>query len=181
MSNRAQISGGKKAKRVCLSRSDQLPTPASTFQTISIRAHLGLVALREGAGNHDIACELLKTVYLTSMIADAGKNEAWLEICVAAELTIKESIAHAYMAQTWELKPGRTQYIEKMLCLHDALFLTLPRYKVEQSAKHLASAIDEGTLPDLAFAYRKKLQARRLLVPVALNNDLREPLGLTYS
>jgi hypothetical protein len=178
MSNRSQISGGKKAKRVQISRSDLLPMPAAIFQTISIRAHLGLVALREGAGNHDIACELLKTIYLTSMIADAEKNEAWLEICVAAELTIKESIAHAYMAQTWELKPGRTLYIEKMLCLHDALFLTLPRHKVAQSAKHLASKIDEGSLPDLACAYRKNLEKRSRQFPVAVNSELREPLSL---
>ena len=86
------------AGRLLLKRSDLLPMSAPAFRAVSLRNHLALVALRQGFGHAEIASELLKTAYLTYFICGIDANEGSLETCVAAELTIKASVAHAKMA-----------------------------------------------------------------------------------
>lgn len=149
------------AKRQQLKRSDLLPMSEAAFRAASLRNHLALVALRQGFGHAEIAGELLQTAYLTYFICGIDANEASLETCVAAELTIKESVAHAKMAGEWTLRSEHVHYVEKMLRLHDAQLTTLALRTIDAAARRLAQVLEDGGMPNLASTYTRVLKQRR--------------------
>jgi hypothetical protein len=158
--SRTQATHGKPVGRLQLKRSDLLPMTAPRFRSLSLRNHLALVALRQGYGHAELASELLKTAYLTYFIAGIDVDEGTLETCVAAELTIKASVAHAKMAGEWTLTPGHAQYVEKMLCLHDTQLSTMPLCVIDAAARRLSQMIEEGGMPNLALQYRRVMNRR---------------------
>jgi hypothetical protein len=157
---KTHVSSREAGKRLQLKRSDLLPMAASTFRAVSLRNHLALVALRQGFGHAEIASELLKTAYLTYFICGIDADEGSLETCVAAELTIKASVAHAKMAGKWALKSGHAHYVEKMLCQHDVQLTTLALCTIGAAARRLSQMIEDGGMPNLAARYMRVLKQR---------------------
>lgn len=149
-------------KRVQLQRSDLLPMAAASFRAISLRHHLALVSLRAGHGGDEVTGELLKCVYLTYLASGIDPGVDTIETCVAAELTIKESIAHARMGGQWRLDARHGQYVETLLCRHDRQLTTLPRCVIDGAARKLAKMIEEGRTPDMAAIYRRELAVARV-------------------
>jgi hypothetical protein len=148
------------AGRLQLKRSDLLPMTAPRFRSLSLRNHLALVGLRRGYGHAELAGELLRTAYLSYFIAGVDVDEGTLETCVAAELTIKASVAHAKMAGEWALTPAHAHYVEKMLCLHDTQLSTLPLCVIDAAARRLSQMIEEGGMPNLASKYLRVVKRR---------------------
>jgi hypothetical protein len=158
--SKTDVTHGKPAGRLQLKRSDLLPMTAPRFRSLSLRNHLALVALRQGWGHAELTSELLRTAYLTYFIGGIDVDEVTLETCVAAELTIKASVAHAKMAGEWRLTPGHAHYVEKMLCLHDTQLTTLPLCLIDAAARRLSQMIDEGGMPNLASKYLRVMEQR---------------------
>lgn len=164
--NRSQASNDKSKKRQTLTRSDLLPMAEARFRAVSLRHHLALVAMRSGSGSVDLAGELLKATYFAFFIGGFDADIHLLETCVAAELTIKASIAHAKMADEWCLDAKHAHYVEKMLCLHDAQLSGVPVGEINAAARRLAQLVDDGGMPDLAARYVRVLRQRvGLLMP----------------
>jgi len=153
-------SNGGAAKRPQLKRSDLLPMPAATFRAASLRNHLALVALRQGFGHAEMASDLLRVAYLTYYICGIDADEGSLETCVAAELTIKASVAHAKMAGEWTLKPEHAHYVEKMLRQHDEQLITLGLRIIDAAARRLSQVLEDGGMPNLALKYMRVLKQR---------------------
>ena len=147
-------------ERLLLKRSDLLPMSAPTFRATSLRNHLALVALRQGFGHAETADDLLKTVYLTYFICGVDADEGSLETCVAAELTIKASVAHAKMTGEWTLNSEHAHYVEKMLCQHDAQLTTLALRTIDAAARRLSQVFEDGGMPNLALTYMRVLKQR---------------------
>jgi hypothetical protein len=161
MSNTDTRSGNREAvKRQQLKRSDLLPMSAAAFQAASLRNHLALVALRQGFGHAEIAGDLLQTAYLTYFICGIDADEASLETCVAAELTIKASVAHAKMAGEWTLKSEHAHYVEKMLRQHDVQLTTLALRTIDAAARRLSQVLEDGGMPNLVSTYMRVLKQR---------------------
>jgi hypothetical protein len=158
--SKTDVTHGKPAGRRQLRRSDLLPISEFRFRSRSLRNHLALVALREGCGHAELASGLLSTAYLTYFICGTDVDDATLETCVAAELTVKASVAHAKMAGEWTLTPGHAHYVEKMLCLHDTQLTTLPLCLIDAAARRLSQVIDEGGMPNLASKYLRVMRQR---------------------
>lgn len=166
-------SGGPSGKRprLRLDRSDLLPMADSAFRTISLHNHLALVSLRRGSGNAELAAELLKSAHLAYFIYGIEADEQSLEVCVAAELTIKASIAHARMANEWALNSRHTHYVEEMLCRHDTQLTTLPRHSIEAAVRRLDRLIADNDMPDLVLRYKWLMAHRRENTAVAGHAD----------
>jgi hypothetical protein len=162
-------SGGSSGKqpRLRLDRSDLLPMANTAFRTISLRNHLALVSLRRGSGNAELAAELLKSAHLAYFIYGIEADEQSLEACVAAELTIKASVAHARMANEWLLNPRHTHYVEEMLCRHDTQLTTLPRHTIAAAVRRLDRLIADNDMPDLVLRYKRLIAHRRENIAVA--------------
>jgi hypothetical protein len=157
---KTHASNGEALERRLLKRSDLLPMSAPAFRAASLRNHLALVALRQGFGHAETAADLLKTVHLTYFICGIDADERSLETCVAAELTIKASVAHAKMAGEWTLKPEHAHYVEKMLCQHDAQLATLPLRTIDAAGRRLSQMLEDGGMPNLASKYMRVLKQR---------------------
>jgi hypothetical protein len=161
MSKKGSQAGNEKGKkRQTLTRSDLLPMTEARFQAVSLRHHLALAAMRSGAGSLDIAGELLKATYFAFFIGGFEADMRLLETCVAAELTIKASIAHAKMADEWRLDEKHAHFVEKMLCLHDAQLSRLPAGEINAAARRLTQLVDDGGMPDLAARYVRVLKQK---------------------
>lgn len=158
--SKSQANNEKSKKRHTLTRSDLLPMTEARFRAVSLRHHLALAAMRAGAGSMDLAGELLKATYLAYFIGGFDADSHLLEACVAAELTIKASIAHAKMADEWYLDTKHAHYVEKMLCLQDAQLAKLPAGEVNAAARRLSQLVDDGGMPDLAARYVRVLRQR---------------------
>src|ERR1700692_2914195 len=96
-------------KAAPMTRAMLLPMPAALAQTVSLKKHMALVALRQGHGNIDLAGELLRTIYLTYFLADGEAQTTSQDLFASAECAIKTTIAQSVMTGEWCLEDSHTR------------------------------------------------------------------------
>lgn len=137
---------GKGAARRHLTREMLLPIPAAKAQMRSMRAHLALVALRKGQGNGSLAGELVKSVYMTWLLArDSGGTDP--AIFETAELGLQRCIELAPQIGVWKVNEAAYVALEAVLRMQDEQLATVPAHLIRRAAAKLEHIIDSGRLP----------------------------------
>ncbi|WP_322014180.1 hypothetical protein [Paraburkholderia sp. J12] len=143
---------GKGVSRRHLTREMLLPIPAAKAQMRSMRAHLALVAMRKGQGNGSLAGELVKSVYMTWLLArDSGCTDP--AIFEAAEIGLQRCIELVPQDGLWKVDETACVALEAVLRMQDEQLATIPAYLLRRAAAKMEHVIDSGRLPSVRDAH----------------------------
>ncbi|MFT4063636.1 hypothetical protein [Paraburkholderia sp.] len=143
---------GKGASRRHLTREMLLPIPAAKAQMRSMRAHLALVAMRKGQGNGSLAGELVKSVYMTWLLArDSGNTDP--TIFETAEMGLRRCIERAPQGGLWKVDEAACVALEAVLRMQDEQLATIPAHLLRRAAAKMERVIDSGRLPSVRDAH----------------------------
>ncbi|WP_321969159.1 hypothetical protein [Paraburkholderia tropica] len=145
---------GKGASRRHLTREMLLPIPAAKAGMRSMRAHLALVAMRKEQGNSSLAGELVKTVYMTWLLAgDLGASDP--AIFETAEIGLQRCIERAHEAGIWKVDDAACVALEAVLRMQDEQLATIPAHLLRRAAAKMEHVIDSGHFPSVRGAHHQ--------------------------
>jgi hypothetical protein len=115
-----------------------LPMDRVSASKQSLANHLALVACRSGQGNGHLGNELMRAVYLSWFLQQAGYGACPAEQFKIAECAVEVTLAHAHLSGEWRFPAESIDDFEALLALHDAQLATAPMHEmlaVEQRLK----------------------------------------------
>lgn len=92
-----------------------LPLPPIAAQTVALANHLSFAACRDGAGTAYLFNELIRLVYVTFYVQDAGFGDTDLIVYARAEAALERSLQRAERERIWTLDPGDLPLLEAVL------------------------------------------------------------------
>ena len=105
-----------------------LPMPECAAREISLANHLSFAACRNGAGSAYLFNELIRLVYLSFYVQDAGFGDTDLMIYARVEAAIERSLERAENGCTWTLDADDLPLFEAVLRESDRQLAHAPRY-----------------------------------------------------
>ncbi|MDR8394768.1 hypothetical protein NE850_00300 [Paraburkholderia sp. USG1] len=138
----------KASTRRRLTRELLLPIPARKAQQRSIQAHMALETLRLGQGNGNQAGELIRSLYMTWLIAcDCGEVEP--DVFLVAEAGLHRCIRRVPEDGSWSIDATACDALKAVLSLQDDLLATVPAHVMWRAARRLDKVIDSGRMPSV--------------------------------
>jgi hypothetical protein len=111
-----------------LSKELLLPLSAAAAQTIALANHMGFVACRDGAGTAYLFNELIRLVYVTFYVQDAGFGDTDPLVYARAEAALERSLQRAENERVWVLDSSDLPLFEAVLRESDRQLASAPRY-----------------------------------------------------
>ena len=105
--------------RTASSKALLLPPTAESVRALSLRHHLALAALKVGSGNGPLLTELIRAVYVTWYLQEAGFGAIDPNHYVEAEQALARCGVRAAAENVWQLNHADTPVLERVLALHD--------------------------------------------------------------
>lgn len=105
--------------RAAASKALQLPPTAESVRALSLRHHLALAALKAGSGNSPLLTELIRVVYVTWYLQEAGFGAIDPSHYVEAERALARCGVRAAAENVWQFNDADTPALERVLALHD--------------------------------------------------------------
>jgi hypothetical protein len=105
-----------------------LPMPDCAAREISLANHLGFVACRSGAGSAYLFNELIRLVYLSFYVQDAGFGDTDLMIYARVEAAIERGLERAESGRAWMLDAEDLPLFEAVLRESDRQLVHAPRH-----------------------------------------------------
>ena len=105
-----------------------LPMPECAAREISLVNHLSFVACRSGAGSAYLFNELIRLVYLSFYVQDAGFGDTDLMIYARVEAAIERSLERAESGRAWMLDAEDLPLFEAVLRESDRQLAHAPRH-----------------------------------------------------
>ncbi|WP_087039377.1 hypothetical protein [Caballeronia arvi] len=102
--------------------------PECAAREISLANHLGFVACRSGAGSAYLFNELIRLVYLSFYVQDAGFGDTDLMIYARVEAAIERSLKRAESGRAWMLDAVDLPLFEALLRESDRQLAHAPRH-----------------------------------------------------
>lgn len=130
--NRKKRPAARQSRRKALSKTMLLPHTATYVRELVLHNHLALAAFRVGKGNVDLLAELVKALYLTWYLQEAGFGAAERELYLDAE-RILDAAARNASKNIWLIEAGDCLPITGILDLHEQQLLSAPVYAVDEA------------------------------------------------
>lgn len=113
-----------------------LPHSAIYVRKVALRNHIALAAFRTGKGNGDLLAELVKVLYLTWYLQQAGFGAARHELYVEAE-RILDAAARGASKNFWLIEEADCSAITPLLDLHERQLSSAPVYAVHDARERV--------------------------------------------
>lgn len=126
------------------------PMTTAAAEALLFRNHLAFAALRDGRGNHSLAGELLKNVYMSVFLTEAWTRKSSMKPYVAAEQAIKACFVGAETGGEWRLDKKCCARVEAFVRIYDVQPASLPLAHIERAKARLAQLFGGKKLLDLA-------------------------------
>ncbi len=134
-----------------------LPVPAISAQTMSLRAHLGLVAMREGKGSFVIATHLLGVMYLAYLLHEEPLGELKLRAFNTTQDVLRRSVASAKRDGVWRVDQNDSWCLEQVVTLHDVQMQSMPAYLIAKARLTLHHLLDNDKFADVTISSVNRL------------------------
>jgi hypothetical protein len=95
---------------------------------MALANHLSFVACRDGAGTAYLFNELIRLVYITFYVQDAGFGDTDLIVYAQAEGALERSMQHAESERVWRLDSSHLPLFEAVLRESDRQLASAPRH-----------------------------------------------------
>jgi hypothetical protein len=105
-----------------------LPMPECAAREIALVNHLSFAACRSGAGSAYLFNELIRLVYLSFYVQDAGFGDTDLMIYARVEAAIERSLERAESGRAWMLDADDLPLFEAVLRESDRQLVHAPRH-----------------------------------------------------
>jgi hypothetical protein len=137
-----------------LTKAMLLPLPESAVREASLARHLTWVACKEGAGTAYLVNELVRLVYLTFYVQDAGYGDTDLMVYVHAEAALERCLDTAERESVWRFKPEDAPLFEAILRQGDRQLDGAPSYVYLDACERLDRFTLSGRRSPLPSAAR---------------------------
>ncbi|BCQ28158.1 hypothetical protein NK8_63470 (plasmid) [Caballeronia sp. NK8] len=144
-----------------------LPLPVDAARTMALANHLSFVACRDGAGTAYLLNELIRLVYITFYVQDAGFGDTDVIVYARAEAALERSVQRAESERVWRLDPGDLPLFETVLREADRQLASAPRhahfgaqqrldrFALSERASPLPAAVRDRATADLETGIRR--------------------------
>ncbi|CAL8481749.1 Fis family transcriptional regulator (plasmid) [Caballeronia sp. S22] len=105
-----------------------LPLPESAVREASLARHLTWVACKQEAGSAYLVNELVRLVYLTYYVQDAGYGDTELTVYARAEAALERCLEKAERDSVWRFEPDDAALFEAILRQGDRQLDGAPSY-----------------------------------------------------
>lgn len=113
-----------------------LPMTRQAVSDISLANHLALAVCRKGQGNAHLLNELIRVVYLTYYLQDAGFGNAPVDLYRRAEAELDQAVDRAQYDGVWQVSAEVASMLEEILAIHDQqLTAAATRHVMEANAR----------------------------------------------
>ena len=96
------------------------------MQSVSLRNHLALAALRTGNGNGHLLSQLIHALYMAWYLREAGFGTADHPLFRDAAEALERSATRATTTDVWKVSPDDAAVLERLLALHDEQLASTP-------------------------------------------------------
>ncbi|MCP2092034.1 UNVERIFIED_ORG: hypothetical protein J2Y81_008140 [Paraburkholderia sediminicola] len=107
-----------------------LPMDRALASEQSLANHLALVACRSGHGNGHLVNELMRAVYLSWFLRQAGYGTVPVEQFKIAECAVEATLSLAHECGEWRLPAETIVDFEALLALYDSQLASAPLREV---------------------------------------------------
>jgi hypothetical protein len=114
-----------------------LPASRQVVTDTSLANHLSLVACRKRQGNAHLVNELIRLVYLTFYLQEAGFGNADMGLYVRAEVGVEEAGLRGVREGAWYVTDDLAMVLEEVLATHDRQLETAPLWQVIDARERL--------------------------------------------
>jgi hypothetical protein len=131
-----------------------LPMQASAARELSLAQHLTWVACKGKAGSAYLINELVRLVYLTYYVQDAGYGNIDVVVYARAEAALERCLQRAEREQVWRLEPDDAPLFEAILRQADSQLERAPHYVHVDARERLERFATSGRQSPLASVAR---------------------------
>jgi hypothetical protein len=129
-----------------------LPLQESAAREVSLAQHLTWVACKGKAGSAHLINELVRLVYLTYYVQDAGYGDTDPVVYARAEAALERCLKRAERERIWRLEPDDAPLFEAILRQADSQLEWAPRYVHVDARERLERFTISGRPSPLAGA-----------------------------
>ncbi|WP_344676441.1 hypothetical protein [Paraburkholderia graminis] len=108
------------------------------MQSVSLRNHLALAALRTGNGNGHLLSQLIHALYMAWYLREAGFGTADHPLFRDAAEALERSATRATTTDVWKVSPDDAAVLERLLALHDEQLASTPVGVMHGAQKRIA-------------------------------------------
>ena len=137
-----------------LSKAMLLPLPAGAVREASLARHLSWAACKNEAGSAYLVNELVRLVYLTYYVQDAGYGETDIRVYVQAEAALERCLDRAERESVWRFEPDDVPLFEAILRQGDRQLDGMPSYVYMDACERLDRFTLSGRRSPLPSAAR---------------------------
>jgi hypothetical protein len=109
-----------------------LPHTVAYVQELVLHNHLALAAFRSGQGNGDLLAELVKALYVTWYLQEAGYGALGHALYIGAERILDHAARNASKG-IWLIEANDCLPITRLLDLHEQQLLSAPVHAVNEA------------------------------------------------
>ena len=131
-----------------------LPLPESAVREASLARHLTWVACKAEAGSAYLVNELVRLVYLTYYVQDAGYGDTELMVYTRAEAALERCLEKAERDSVWQFEPDDAPLFEAILRQGDRQLDGVPSYVYMDACARLDRFTLSGRRSPLPSAIR---------------------------
>ncbi|HDR8949537.1 MULTISPECIES: hypothetical protein [Burkholderia] len=114
-----------------------LPLSARAARDLSLANHLTFVACKQGAGNPYLLNELIRFVYLTFYVQEAGYGDTALIVYSRAEAALERCMTRAERDGVCQLDADDSPHFEAVLCQADRQIECAPLHYLIEARERL--------------------------------------------
>ncbi|HKR41997.1 MAG TPA: hypothetical protein VJU59_20390 [Paraburkholderia sp.] len=115
-----------------------LPLPERTARNLSLVNHLIFVVCKKNSGNAYHLREMIRLVYLTFYLQEAGYGNIDLLDYARAEAALERCLTRAESEDAWQLDPNDNSLFEMILRQSDRQIKMAPCHRIVEARERLA-------------------------------------------
>ncbi len=131
-----------------------LPMQATAARELSLAQHLTWAACKGKAGSAYLINELVRLVYLTYYVQDAGYGDTDVVVYAHAEAALERCLQRAERERVWRLEPDDAPLFEAILREADSQLERAPRYVHVDARERLERFASSGRQSPLSSVVR---------------------------
>jgi hypothetical protein len=135
--SRKSIRSSARKSHGSLSKALLLPLPESAVREASLARHLSWAACKKEAGSAYLVNEMVRLVYLTFYVQDAGYGDTDLRVYVQAEAALERCLERAERESVWRFEPDDAPLFEAILRQGDRQLDGVPTYVYMDACERL--------------------------------------------
>ncbi|MCA8251474.1 hypothetical protein LGN12_30480 [Burkholderia multivorans] len=137
-----------------------LPLPLSTVRERSLVAHVALAAFQSGDGSSHLLYQLVRVVYLSYLMSEAGTRCRDIALFRDAERALEHAARKASETSLWTLAESDAELMEEVIRAYDSQLEAIQKYRfleclgrletlVTKTIPQRSRALFESEIPDM--------------------------------